>query len=75
MREIGEAAGLRSPSSVHSQLTKLENKGYIKKDPAKPRAIEIMDPYYGDNDNTYDQCETVHVPIVGQITAGQPIWQ
>lgn len=76
VREIGEAVGLRSPSSVHSQLTKLENKGYIKKDPAKPRAIEIMDPYYGDNDNndsTYDQCETVHVPIVGQVTAGQPI--
>lgn len=72
VREIGEAVGLRSPSSVHSQLTKLESKGYIRKDPTKPRAIEIIDPQY-DDDTSYEQSETVHIPIVGQITAGQPI--
>jgi len=72
VREIGEAVGLRSPSSVHSQLTKLENKGYIKKDPTKPRAIEIIDPGY-DGMDTYNQSDTIQVPIVGQITAGQPI--
>ena len=67
--EIGEAVGLSSSSTVHAHLAKLEEKGFIRRDPSKPRAIELLreepDPLFVP--------ETVQVPIVGQVTAGQPI--
>lgn len=68
VREIGEAVNLKSTSSVHSHLESLEKKGYIRRDLAKPRAIEIMD----DNFNLTRR-EVVNVPIVGQVAAGSPI--
>ncbi|MBU5677488.1 transcriptional repressor LexA [Alkaliphilus sp. MSJ-5] len=71
VREICEAVGLRSTSTVHGHLSKLEDKGYIRRDPTKPRAIEILnnDPF---SDLSYNK-EIVNVPIVGKVTAGQPI--
>ncbi|SNR87916.1 SOS-response transcriptional repressor, LexA [Anaerovirgula multivorans] len=71
VREICLAVGLKSTSTVHGHLNKLENKGYIRKDPTKPRAIEILD-----NDSTYDfkiHKEMINVPIIGKVTAGEPI--
>ena len=68
VREICEAVHLRSTSSVHSHLETLEKNGYIRRDPTKPRAIEIMD----DNFNLTRR-EMVNVPIVGNVAAGQPI--
>jgi len=69
VREIGEAVGLASSSTVHGHLSRLEEKGYIKRDPTKPRAIEIV--------NTTPASalleETIMVPIVGKVTAGLPI--
>ncbi len=79
VREIGAAVGLKSTSSVHSQLEKLEAKGFIKRDPAKPRAIEIMNhnPFQLDKGDVYDDTvyrpEIVHVPVIGTVTAGMPI--
>ncbi len=68
VRDIGEAVHLRSTSSVHSHLETLEEKGYIRRDPSKPRAIEIID----DSFNLMRR-EVVNVPMVGVVTAGQPI--
>jgi len=68
VREICEAVHLKSTSSVHSHLETLEKNGYIRRDPTKPRAIEIMDDFYG-----LTRREVVNVPIVGTITAGEPI--
>lgn len=68
VREICEAVSLKSTSSVHSHLETLEKNGYIRRDPAKPRAIEIVD----DNFNLTRR-EIINVPIVGTVTAGQPI--
>ena len=68
VREICDAVHLKSTSSVHSHLETLEKNGYIRRDPAKPRAIEIVD----DNFNMTRR-EIVNVPIVGTVTAGQPI--
>jgi len=74
VREIGAAVDLKSSSSVHSQLEKLEAKGYIKKDPTKPRAIEIIKKSNEDNyDDIILAAEIINVPVVGNITAGQPI--
>jgi len=67
VREIGEAVGLNSSSTVHSHLNQLESKGYIKRDPTKPRAIEIIDRNFKPNK------EVVEVPLVGRVTAGAPI--
>lgn len=69
VREICEAIGLKSTSTVHGHLTRLEKKGYIRRDPTKPRAIEVLnlEPLL-----EYNQ-ELVHIPIVGTITAGTPI--
>jgi len=69
VREICEGVNLRSPSSVHAHLNTLEHKGYIKKDPTKPRAIEIL----GWDSNFYESKKTIEVPIVGRVTAGLPI--
>ena len=68
VREICEAVNLKSTSSVHSHLETLEKNGYIRRDPTKPRAIEIVD----DNFNLVRR-ETVNVPIVGKVAAGQPL--
>ncbi len=68
VREICEAVSLRSTSSVHSHLETLEKNGYIRRDPTKPRAIEIVD-----DDFTLTRREVVNVPIIGTITAGEPI--
>lgn len=68
VREICEAVHLKSTSSVHSHLEILEKNGYIRRDPTKPRAIEIVD----DNFNLVRR-ETVNVPIIGKVSAGQPL--
>ncbi len=68
VREICEAVHLKSTSSVHSHLETLEKNGYIRRDPAKPRAIEIVDENFN-----LTRREIVNVPIVGTVTAGQPI--
>ncbi|MFR8172290.1 MAG: transcriptional repressor LexA [Marvinbryantia sp.] len=68
VREICEAVNLKSTSSVHSHLETLEKNGYIRRDPTKPRAIEIID----DNFNLVRR-EVVNVPIVGRVAAGEPI--
>lgn len=68
VREICEAVRLKSTSSVHSHLETLEKNGYIRRDPSKPRAIEIIDDEFN-----LTRRELVNVPIVGTITAGQPI--
>ena len=68
VRDICEAVHLKSTSSVHSHLETLEKNGYIRRDPTKPRAIEIME------ENFYMlRHEVVNVPLVGTVAAGQPI--
>jgi repressor LexA len=68
VRDICEAVDLKSTSSVHSHLETLEKNGYIRRDPTKPRAIEIID----DNFNL-TRTEMVNVPMVGRVAAGEPI--
>lgn len=69
VREICEAVHLKSTSSVHSHLETLEKNGYIRRDPTKPRAIEIVD-----DDFNLARREIINVPIVGQVAAGEPIF-
>jgi repressor LexA len=71
VREIGEAVGLSSSSTVHSHLAALEAKGYVRRDPAKPRALEVLD--YRENERGIDYGSVRAVPVVGQVAAGQPI--
>ena len=68
VREICEAVHLKSTSSVHSHLETLEKNGYIRRDPTKPRAIEILD-----DDFNLTRREIVNVPMLGQVAAGEPI--
>lgn len=68
VREICETVHLKSTSSVHSHLETLEKNGYIRRDPTKPRAIEICDDSF-----QMVRTEMVSIPIVGQVAAGQPI--
>lgn len=68
VREIGQAVGLASSSTVHGHLARLESKGLIRRDPTKPRAIEILD-----HDEEIPAQNVVNVPIVGKVTAGIPI--
>lgn len=68
VREICEAVHLKSTSSVHSHLETLERNGYIRRDPTKPRAIEVLD-----NQFSTQRREAVQVPIIGTVAAGQPI--
>lgn len=70
VREICNAVNLRSTSSVFSHLNKLESEGYIKRDPAKPRAIEIVDDAFNTERKNMN---IVNIPIVGQVAAGLPI--
>jgi len=68
VREIGEAIGLSSSSTVHAHLAALESKGYLRRDPTKPRAIEVcFDPESG---ATVDRRPVRHVPLVGDVAAG-----
>ena len=69
VREIGEAVGLASSSTVHGHLARLESKGLIRRDPTKPRAIEILDGL----EAPVERQGVVHVPLVGKVTAGLPI--
>ncbi|QTC42514.1 transcriptional repressor LexA [Bacillus sp. V3] len=69
VREIGEAVGLASSSTVHGHLARLESKGLIRRDPTKPRAIEILDL----EEDTIPHQKVVNVPLIGKVTAGQPI--
>ncbi|MCA5893173.1 transcriptional repressor LexA [Isoptericola sp. NEAU-Y5] len=89
MREIGEAVGLASPSSVKHQLTTLERKGYLRRDPHRPRAIEVVDPQdlattatvvplpevpdAGPAGSAGSSAAPSYVPLVGRIAAGGPI--
>jgi len=63
VREIGEAVGLKSSSTVHTHLVNLEKKGYIRRDPTKPRAIEVLK----------NKPSVVQIPVVGRVAAGKPI--
>ncbi|WP_309118482.1 transcriptional repressor LexA [Paenibacillus sp.] len=70
VREIGEAVGLASSSTVHGHLDRLEKKGFIRRDPTKPRAIELL----GDEDERQMvRLAVSRVPLVGKVTAGLPI--
>jgi len=71
VREIGEAVGLSSSSTVHSHLAALESKGLIRRDPSKPRALEVLD--YRDTERAVDYDNVQAVPLVGQVAAGSPI--
>lgn len=66
VREICEAVSLKSTSTVHGHLKRLEKKGLIKRDPTKPRALEI-------SELSYQRKETIDIPIIGKVTAGEPI--
>ena len=68
VREICEAVHLKSTSSVHSHLETLEEKGYIRRDPTKPRTIEIIDDCFN-----LTRREVVNVPLVGTVAAGVPL--
>lgn len=65
VREIGKRVGLKSSSTVHGYLNQLEDAGYIRRDPTKPRAIDLLE------DKPWER--TVNVPLVGTVTAGTPI--
>lgn len=71
VREICKAVNLKSTSTVHGHLKFIEEKGYIRKDHAKPRAIEVLDR--SDNFNLYGNTEIINVPMIGSVTAGEPI--
>lgn len=68
VREICDAVHLKSTSSVHSHLESLEKNGYIRRDPAKPRAIEVVDDAFN-----VTRREVASIPLVGQVAAGVPI--
>ncbi|MDE5412871.1 MAG: transcriptional repressor LexA [Bacillaceae bacterium] len=72
VREIGEAVGLASSSTVHGHLSRLEKKGLIRRDPTKPRAIEVIDHDQVEAEPGIDT-RTSFVPVIGKVTAGQPI--
>ena len=68
VREICNGVGIKSTSTVHAYLERLESAGYIRRDPTKPRAIELLD------DTTFfPETEMANIPVVGQVTAGKPI--
>lgn len=69
VREICEAVHLKSTSSVHANLEILEKKGFIRRDPTKPRAIKILEDGFG-----FLRKEIVNVPIIGSVAAGEPIF-
>ncbi|MFC0525015.1 transcriptional repressor LexA [Pontibacillus salicampi] len=72
VREIGEAVGLASSSTVHGHLARLEKKGYIRRDPTKPRAIEVLE-LEEEGANQIPRGEATYAPVIGKVTAGMPI--
>jgi repressor LexA len=72
VREIGAAVGLSSSSTVHAHLSKLEQLGYLRRDPTKPRAIEVLVGGMTEKLIDYYQ-ELINIPVVGTVTAGMPI--
>ena len=71
VRDIGEAVGLTSPSTVHAHLAALQRRGYLRRDPTKPRAIEVRwDPT---SDAVMDRRPVRHVPLVGDVAAGTDV--
>ncbi len=79
VREIGKAVGLKSTATVHTYLAKLVEKGYIKKENQKGRTLQLLKGIKGKNEkveadkNFYSGKEMVEVPVIGKITAGEPI--
>jgi repressor LexA len=71
VREIGDAVGLVSPSSVAYQLKELERKGFLRRDPARPRAVDVRGP--SDDDDGAARPTPAYVPLLGRIAAGGPI--
>ncbi|WP_240375397.1 transcriptional repressor LexA [Bacillus piscicola] len=71
VREIGKAVGLASSSTVHGHLSRLESKGYIRRDPTKPRAIEVLNDT--EDGPHIAESTAVYVPVLGKVTAGEPI--
>jgi len=69
VREIGENVGLSSSSTVHGHLSRLEEKGYLRRDLSKPRALELLE----DEERALQKHRLVNVPLVGRVTAGEPI--
>ncbi|NLN27769.1 MAG: transcriptional repressor LexA [Firmicutes bacterium] len=67
VREVGQAVGLSSSSTVHGHLNKLEERGYIRRDPTKPRAIELLDKAMP------IRKDVTYAPVLGKVTAGKPI--
>ncbi|WP_102028308.1 transcriptional repressor LexA [Salirhabdus sp. Marseille-P4669] len=70
VREIAQAVGLASSSTVHGHLSRLEQKGFIRRDPTKPRAIEVL---HEEDINDFPKTEAFYAPVVGKVTAGIPI--
>ena len=70
VREICEGVNLKSTSTAHRHLEKLEKEKYIRKNPTKPRAIEVLDK---GEDSLFAPKKTIDIPIIGRVTAGQPI--
>lgn len=68
VREIGQALGLTSSSTVHSHLAALERKGYLRRDPSKPRALEVLK-----DEREVPTKKVISVPVIGRVAAGQPI--
>ena len=73
VREIGEAVGLSSPSTVHSHLSALTKSGHLRRDPSKPRAIEVIDDGLSHDERSLFRAPVRDVPLVGRIAAGSPI--
>ncbi len=71
VREMCNSLGIKSTSTAHKDISNLEKKGYIRKDPSKPRAIEILD--FEGNKSESEYTDIIQVPLVGQIAAGTPI--
>jgi len=71
VREIGEAVGLTSPSTVHAHLNALQRRGYLRRDPTKPRAIEVR--WDSNSDAAIDRRPVKHVPLVGDVAAGTDV--
>lgn len=73
VREIGKAVNLKSSSTVYSHLVSLERKGFIRRDPTKPRAIEVLLPEYRVQTTEINERRIVNLPILGKVAAGSPI--
>jgi repressor LexA len=73
VREIGEAVGLASPSTVHAHLANLERAGYLKRDPTKPRALEVVGRERSEAVGASPAHQAARLPLVGEIAAGGPL--